>query len=491
VTTKSGIGLWAGPLVRRSTLSHLAAIGGLVALVAVTVLPATGFPPSFQPYNGDNIWALSLGPESIGSYFTNLATASYRPVTYVTLWAQYHIGGLDPSAYFAVNIALWIGCGCVVYAIGYTLGRSLLAAAVAAGLLLIDWRGMTAIVWIPERATPMACVMGGIALLLAYRLPRGGARRAVTLTGIAALLLGAALSKEYGIAFAVATAAVGLVTRPEDRGALVAVALGAVTVFAAMRALLPADAALAASDGAASGNRGLLDNCDYIGFLGHGENVCYGELDPIDRLLRWGWNAGATLTATFLPPLFNTTGAILLPDVLAGPLGEADSYSGFRLSSLILPLLVSLCALVGLKRHTRVVLPLFALIVANAALNFLLFRDRNQVVGMVGLYAAVAIGLPVVVSESLARARAFTRGARSRAGGRARAALLPAAIAVVALTIGWRAVDFHDAVAGAKGNYAGRDPCPSLQGMETDVAEELRSELGPRARACALGEPFN
>ena len=305
--------------------------------------------------------------------------------------------------------------------LGYTLGRSVLAAAVAAGLMLIDERGMTAIVWIPERATPMACVMGGIALLLAYRLPRGGARRTAALAGIAALLLGAALSKEYGMAFAAATAAVGLVTRPGDREALVAVALAAVTVFAAMRALLPADAALAASDGAASGGNGLLDKCDYIGFLGHGENVCYGELDLIDRLLRWGWNAGATLVATFLPPLFDGTGAMLLPEVLAGPLGEADDYAGFSFASLILPLFVSVCAFVGLRRHPRAVLPLFALIVANAALNFLLFRDRNQVVGMIGLYAAAAVGLPsggVGVAHPRAGVRAgrpvASRGPRSR-----------------------------------------------------------------------------
>jgi hypothetical protein len=473
--------------VRPSTLRHFWVVSALAALTALAVLPALGFPPSIEPYNHDNIWALSLGAMPVDSYFTHPPDGIYRPVAYLTLWAQYEIGGLDPSAYFAFNIALWIACGGVVYALGYTLGRSWPAAGVAAGLMLVDERALAAIVWIPERATTIACVMGGIALLLAYRLPRGGAGRTAALAAIAALLLSAALSKEYGMAFAFATAAVGLVTRPHDRAGLVAVAMAVLTVYIAMRAVFPDDAALAATSVASSGN-GALDICDSIGFLGHGERVCYSELDLVDRLLRWGWNAGATLVATFLPPLFTSYGALLLPEVVAGPLGEAETYPGFSISSLILPLLVSACAFVGLKRYPRAVLPLFVLIVANAALNFLLFRARNQAVGMVGLYAAAAVGLPVVAAYALARARAFVRRSQTLLGTRARAALPVAMLALIGGAVIWRAVDFHDAVEGAKGSYGARDPCPILQRIEPDLAKRLQPELGPRASGCQLAE---
>src|SRR5688572_162084 len=146
---------------------HLGVVGALVALTAITLLPTLGFPPYIPPYNPDNLWALSLGPESIDSYFTRDADGSYRPVAYLTLWAHYHSHGFDPSVYFGFNIALWIACAFMVYALGYALGHSWVAAGVAAALMLVDGRGMTAIVWIPERATTMACVMGGIALLLA------------------------------------------------------------------------------------------------------------------------------------------------------------------------------------------------------------------------------------------------------------------------------------------------------------------------------------
>ncbi len=464
---------------------HLGAVGALSALTTLTLLPAVGFPPYIRPYSADNIWALSLGADSIDSYFTDPPAGIYRPLGYLTLWAQYHIGGLDPTAYFAVNIVLWIGCGCVVYALGYTVGRSQLAAAAAAGVMLIDDRGMTAIVWIPERATTLACVLGGIALLIAYRLPRRGPSRAVAFAGVTALLLGAALSKEYGIAFVLAVATVGLVTRRGDREGLIAVALAALTVYVAMRGLLPGHAAHAAT-GAGLGE--AAERCEYLGFLGHGEDVCYADLDIFDRLLHWGWNAGATLVATFLPPLFTGYGALLLPDALAGPLGENDAYPGFSIPSLILPLLVSACALVGLRRHPRLVLPMFVLIVANAGLSVLLFRDRNQVVGMVGLYAAASAGLRVVAWESLARARAFVRCADSVGGVRARAALPLASLAIVGGAIAFRAADFHDAVAGAKANYAGRDPCPTLRNLQVDTAERLRSELGPRASTCQLNE---
>jgi hypothetical protein len=466
-------------------LWHLAAVGVLVALTALTLLPAVGFPPSIPPYNHDNLFALAVGAEPIDSYFTGPSHGAYRPITYVALWTQYQISGVDPVAYFGANMVLWIACGCVVYALGYALGHSLLAACAAAGLMLVDERAMTAIVWIIERQTMIACLMGGAALLLAYRLPQGGWPRPAALAGITVLLLGAALSKETGLAFAAATAAVGLVTRPRDRTELVGVALAGFTAYAALRTLLPAEEARAAPQGTGLSHPSL-EICEYIGFLGHGENVCYGDLGIVDRLLRWGWNAGATLVATFLPPLFGGHGELLLPDVLAGPLGEAETYPGFSIPSLILPLLVSVCAFVGLKRYPRAVAPLFVLIVANAALNFLLFRDRNQVVGMVGLYASAAVGLPLVASWSLARARIFAQRARSPAGARARAALALATLAVVAGTIAWRAVDLHDAVAGAKSGYADRDPCPSLQGARPHVAEQLKSELGSAASGCDL-----
>jgi hypothetical protein len=485
VTRLSGIAAAAPVRVRPSTLWHLAAVGALIALTAITLLPAVGFPPSIPPYNPDNLFALSVGTHSVDSYFTGAAAGAYRPVTYLALWAQYHVNGVDPGAYFAVNMVLWIACGCMVYALGYGLGRSHLAAAIAAGLMLIDERAMAAIVWIIERQTMLACLLGGSALLLAYRLPPGGWPRAAVLGGITALALGAALSKETGLAFIAAIAAVGLVTRPRDRRELVGVALAAFTAYAAARTLLPADEARAAPHVAGLSGPSL-ETCEYIGFLGHGENVCYGDLDLVDRLLRWGWNAGATLVATFLPPLFGGHGELLLPDVLAGPLGEAEDYPGFSLPSLILPLLVSVCAFVGLRRHPRAVLPLFVLIVANAALNFLLFRDRNQAVGMVGLYAAAAVGLPVVASESLARARAFARRARSPTGTRTRTALALATVAVVAVTIAWRAVDLHDAVAGAKAGYADRDPCPYLRATKPDVAERLKAGLGSGASDCDL-----
>ena len=184
MTRLSGIAAWAPARVAPSTLWHVGVMGALAALTALVVLPAIGLPPLPQPYNHDNIWALSLGADPLGSYFTDPPDGvnRYRPFTYVTLWAQYQIGGLDPSAYFAINIALWIACGCVVYALGYMLGRSWLAAGVAAFLLLVDDRGMAAIVWVPERATTIACLMGGIALLLAYRLPRGRTSRAAAVT---------------------------------------------------------------------------------------------------------------------------------------------------------------------------------------------------------------------------------------------------------------------------------------------------------------------
>jgi hypothetical protein len=71
-------------------------------------------------------------------------------------------------------------------------------------------------------------------------------------------------------------------------------------------------------------------------------------------------------------------------------------------------------------------------------------------------------------------------------GARTRTALALTALAVVAVTIAWRAVDLHDAVAGAKADYANRDPCPDLRAAEPDLAERLKSALGPGVSDCDL-----
>src|SRR5687767_4809059 len=131
-------------------LPHVIAIGVLCGLAALIIWPAFGFPPSIPPFGVDNVYALELGAYTDPASSFNSAEQVWRPITYSTLWAQYEISELDLSAFFSVNIVLWIVCASLVYALVYFHTRLVLAAAAAAFITLTDERAFSPLILIIE-----------------------------------------------------------------------------------------------------------------------------------------------------------------------------------------------------------------------------------------------------------------------------------------------------------------------------------------------------
>jgi hypothetical protein len=349
-----------GPLLERLLGRHGLVLGGIL-LIAAGVFGNALF---VHPLDGDNLVALSVGPlHSAGDFFTGGAHSAYRPAyrpaAELTLWVQYHLLHLQVHSYFAVNIVLWALCACAVYAFT-VLATGSRAFGAAAGLAtMLDGRGILAVLWILERQTSLALLCGFAALLLVLvpvRRPR------LLWAAVFALLLLASLAKEYGLAFVVAVPLFAYLQRRSWRP-LGVVAGGALALYLVLR--------LGVAGGATT------RFCDQMGYFRSTRTVCYSDYASLHDVKQHAWNAAASFVGTFFPQLFDDFGAIVTP--------------GAR--GLVVPAIVAAAALVGFVRRPRWTLPLLALIVLNALLNFVLYRTRNQVIGVAALYSAAAIGL--------------------------------------------------------------------------------------------------
>ena len=127
--------------------------------------------------------------------------------------------------------------------------------------------------------------------------------------------------------------------------------------------------------------------CEEMGLFENVRYICYAELDGSGRLLQHFYNVSATAVGTLVPPLFDFFGAF-------NSLSKLMSVAGIERLAFS-ALLVALAA-VGVPARPRQALPILALVAANAALSFMLYRPRNQLVGMVGVYAAAGLGLTAI-----------------------------------------------------------------------------------------------
>jgi hypothetical protein len=408
--------------LERLALEHGIAVAGLV----IIGIGAWGASVNARPFTSDNFQGLSLATASnpldyFTAGFSNLP--AYRPVTELSLWLQYRILGITPESYFIFNIAVWIGVAVALYALVYLLSGSVLASALAAAVLLLDPRALSAIFVIGDRATSFVALCGLVALMVAMKYRPDGRRARWVEGALVLLLVVGALSKEYGLAFFVAVGLVGLITRREARRQLILVVLAAAGIYAFMRFVVAGGPA--------------TTYCETMGIGQRVREACYGHVPktlgvPAEVLNGWarikqhGWNIGASFVGTFFPSLFTPDGALNYGSfgefisnhahsVVPGARPTGDFFTRFLAAGL---------AVVAWVRMPRQTLPLLGLIVANALLSLTIYRTRNQIAGVVGVYASAGVGLAILLPWL-----------RSTVGRRA---VLGAVLAIVAVWLGWQ-----------------------------------------------------
>ena len=357
----------------------------------------------------------------------------YRPLAYLSIWAQEQIGGFYASQFTQSlpNLAVWIAAVLALYALVYSLTRSRLAGLLAAGVFAIDERVQTATVWIGESQSTLACLLGLVALVAVVRFGASPRRRVIGAVFGALLLSG--LAKEYGLAFVVAAPLLAFAWRRARSRAVSVAAAGALLTYAVMR--------FAIAGGAAGGY------CEDMGLYRHEHRVCYSSLAFGDRLEQHVYNILASFAGTVFPQLFDGLGA----------------WHPATLRAFVVPSLVLLLALVGAVKAPRAALPLLGLVVANAFLSFLLYRTRNQIIGMAGLYGAAGVG-----------AAALLATARSRVEDRRVAAPLAAGLLVVFGWMAWHATRTdYPIIDSYRRSVFSIDPCEYLRQFPQSVNREV------------------
>ena len=408
---------------------------GLLWSVAATVVLAAiayvayGAALHIHPLDGDNMIALSIADHAKPRFLTDdfvTYVPGYRPLAYLTLWAQYQQLGHGTVQLFAFNLAAVVAAALATYAIVVVASGARLLALLPATAVLLDERTVFSQIWLGERQSTLACAFGAAAFALALPALQGPLSRP-RLAAIAVLVLAASSCKEYGIAFAAGVVVLALLGTRQRRMALAAAAIVPVVVY------LVARAALAGIS--------LAGYCETMGLPGKGtRNVCYDDLGFGERLTQQGWNVVATFAGTFVAPLFD---------------GAGSPQSGVAFSKLVIPLATLALAIAGMWWRPRVVLALLAVIAVNSVMNLALYRTRNQLAGTLALYAAAGIGF-----VALARAVASRPGARVLTGA--------AAAAIVAWLV-VQGVHRSDFVHETRTTFASLDPCDALHAYPHDV----------------------
>ena len=423
---------------------HLDALyyAALVITGFAVLWPALTVYPTFV----DNVVSLSVAERDSAWAFWHDGVFSfqptYRPLPYTTLWLQAQLLDLHVWTYHLVNVVIWIACGCLLYAIVRRLSGFRLIAFGIALAVLFDERAEWNLWVILERQTSLAVLAGLLALLLTLRLS-SFRRRNLTLVAIGALLVLSSLSIEYGLAFSAAVFTAGVVSRPGARRGLMVASFVAVAVYTGLR--------LGATGGV---SRDFCENMGYFTQL-RPDPTCLSSLSTEVRVKQHLYNVGAGLVGIVFPSLFSYDGV-----------WEPYAREKYKLA---VSMAVFLLALFGLARRPRETIPFLALWVANAALLFFLYRSRNQVVGMIGIYTSAGIG----AGELTRLAKSHLRHARLAVAG---AALLIGAWLVF---IG---LESSDRLRTVRAQERRGDPCRALVVYPDDASRQVVAEIKRRYR---------
>jgi len=335
-------------------------LGLFVALAAFTWW-IFGDVLNVRPLGGDNLYVLSWANRAPASELLRVDPVIYpewRPLPYATIWLQFQWSRLDAvPLYHAANLAVWAGCAWLIWNIVAGLTGSRLASGVAAALVLTDVRALTAQTLIVERQSSLAVLFGLAAILVLVRSKESRPGKPA-LASVALFCLASAVSKEYGLAFAVAIGAFGLWQRRSD---LLVAGASAFAVYAVARWTL------------AAGATQLY--CEYMGYFTSVRKVCYNGLDATS-LGQMTYNVVATGIGTVLPGLLQADGQIGL-----APMRLAVSAAWL------------LVAWFGWRQGTWIGKLAALVLIGNTGLNFMIYTARNQLIGVCALGLVIGVGV--------------------------------------------------------------------------------------------------
>jgi len=441
------------------------------ALGAIWIIASGAFHffQNYKPFGPDDLMILSLAARpDPGGFFTESLTSflpMYRPITYVLIWIQYQFAGLNPAPYYIVNILIFVSCSIVLYFLVYKITSSRLASITASLLFLVEIRAASALYWIGERQTTLAFLFGSLAILTLIDAQKKDQLKRKTSLLIFILLLFSALSKEFGLAFTATIVVIALSYFPpwKIRTTLIIAFLVAVVYFGMRFGIAQSII--------------QSDYCEYIGYRTETLYLCYNEYDLNTQIKFYLWNIGSTFIGTFIPMLFSGEGQWMgsqLQNIAATSLGYSISIIDITFSILLF-------AFVGLSlyKFPRKSLPFLAIIFFISVLSFILYRPRNHLIALFGLYTLFGIGIA-----------AFWTMIKEHQSQRI---LFLVIMVLLCFIISSRAMDFSLHMDGVAAEYSLLDPCESAISWHNpgifnmDVIRQIKIDNKMSNPECELG----
>jgi hypothetical protein len=294
----------------------------------------------------------ALTGESFPGHFV-----TYRPMMAVLLRLEYLVFGFNPPAYFTVNLALLAVVALLIYDILYRVIGEMLPATLGVLFFITDWQIVQTLYVIGEVQVTLAGIFGLWALWLVWF----GKERKFKPVFVFILLLASALSKEFGLAFALAVLMDAFLKRRTSWKAYAGIAVGAVVAFATLR------------------------------FMVIPETPSGKVYSSTLNMLKWfTYNIASGFIFTFIN-LFRPASDGDLPsiDVLRFPAVEAWSMLIIQ----IVPIIILFVLGFKDKENRKIAIPFLFLLLGNSILFFFNYAFRFHFLGKIGMYAVVGFGI--------------------------------------------------------------------------------------------------
>ena len=328
----------------------------------------------------DNLIALSNGEKTIVELITQPMFSqlpAYRPIPQLTIFFQYQMQKLNYlNLYLVFNLFLWTSSALALYYLVFITSKSYLASLIASSLFLLDWRAEPALVWIGERQNSLA-VLSGILLLIILKKFSQQKINKIYLLNIFLLLITSVFSKEFGLVFLFLLPILGYFYQIKNKKYLYLITGIVLTLFILTRFFL------------------IAPNSSYCPGTAFFTQLvpCLQDLPFLRKIAQYFYHIGASLLGFFLPNLFfNNRGMIFFK--------YTNSLWPFYIMQdviylSILLVVVSFFSKIKSKEKYLALL----IIIFSALISFPLFRPRNHLTGMIGVYWLLAMSLPILMQH--------------------------------------------------------------------------------------------
>ena len=291
---------------------------------------------------------------------------TYRPVTASIIRIEYLLFGINPPAFFTVNIILLGVVAILIYEIVYRKTKQLLPALLAAVFFITDWRLTPNVKVIGEIQITLAAIFGLYAL---WQVWFGKIRFKPVVVFL--LLLISVLSKEFGLVFALAVFMDAIINKKPEWKKYLGLSVGVVISYIALRLIL---------DTLPSTVR---------------------EYSSLLNMLKWYVvNISSGFVYTFLN-IYQPANDGYLPN-----------YSNLRYSYIeawqiivfqIVPIIIFFLLGFRKKEDRKFSIPLLFLIIGNSILFFYKYAFRFHFLGNIGMYIIVGFGINQIFNKILGK----------------------------------------------------------------------------------------